>query len=100
MHSGGHAFPDGSLTPGATFTGMTIAQVRTSGWAAAHRSVSESLRHQVFTAYDIDYSTHSRYELDHLIPLELGGNNSANNLWPETLTDEDSSGPSKDAASG
>jgi hypothetical protein len=51
----------------------------------------------VFGAYGIDYSTHSRYELDHLIPLELGGNNSAKNLWPEILTDDDSSGPSKDA---
>jgi hypothetical protein len=51
----------------------------------------------VFASYGIPYSTHTRYELDHLIPLELGGNNTARNLWPEPLTDDDKIGPSKDA---
>lgn len=67
VRKGGHAFPDHALTPGATFAGVTTGQVCTSGWASAHRSVSESLRHQVFAAYGIPYSTHSKYELDHLL---------------------------------
>lgn len=97
VHAGGHAFPDHTLTPGATIAGVTAAQVCTSGWASRHRHVTTALRHQVFAAYGIPYSTHSKYELDHLIPLELGGSNSQRNLWPEVLTDDDSSGPSKDA---
>jgi hypothetical protein len=59
--------------------------------------VTDALRHQVFTAYGIPYSAHSRYELDHLIPLELGGNNASTNLWPETLADDRGPGPNKDA---
>ena len=58
------------------------------------RRVSESLRHQVPPTAST--TAHFRYELDHLIPWELGGNNSARNLWPETLTDDDKVGPSKD----
>ena len=30
-----------------------------------------------------DTGTTSSYELDHLVPLELGGANSTSNLWPE-----------------
>jgi hypothetical protein len=54
-----------------------------SGYTARVRDVSDSLRREVFAAYRIPYDRHGRYELDHLIPLELGGDNSARNLWPE-----------------
>ena len=39
---------------------------------------------QVFAAYRIGYPPRTgAYELDHLIPLELGGGNAATNLWPQ-----------------
>jgi hypothetical protein len=41
------------------------------------------LRQQVFAEYHISYASHASYEVDHLIPLELGGDNSLENLWPE-----------------
>ncbi|MCL6538054.1 MAG: hypothetical protein K6T28_05675 [Acidothermus sp.] len=94
----GWAAPDPRLTPGETFPGVTAADVCTPGWATAHRNVSESTRLAVFAAYGIDYSLHANYELDHLIPLELGGDNSPRNLWPEPLVQDDphSGKPDKD----
>jgi hypothetical protein len=78
------ATPDPRLTPGATFGGVTAAQVCTSGWATAHRHVVAAQYRQVYGAYGIPYPEPSgTYELDHLIPLELGGDNANANLWPE-----------------
>ena len=47
------------------------------------RDVSTSLKEAVFAEYGISYSQHSNYEVDHFVPLELGGDNSIKNLWPE-----------------
>lgn len=77
------ALPDHALTPGAVFAGVTASQVCTPGWAAAHRDVTDSERYAVFAEYGIPYAQHDNYEVDHLIPLELGGSNDIGNLWPE-----------------
>jgi hypothetical protein len=37
----------------------------------------------VFAAYGVPYAQRGGYELDHLISLELGGDNAEANLWPE-----------------
>lgn len=42
-----------------------------------------TLRRQVFERYRIPYSDRTRYELDDLVPLCLGGRQSLANLWPE-----------------
>ena len=40
--------------------------------------------YEVYGKYSIPYPEPSgTYELDHLIPLELGGDNASANLWPE-----------------
>ncbi len=93
----GLPLPDPHLTPGSVFSGATTAAVCTPGWSAAHRDVTSSERYAVFAAYGIPYARHSLYELDHLVPLEVGGDNSTTNLWPEPQTENDSTGPDKDA---
>jgi hypothetical protein len=80
----GVALPNARLTPGATFSGVTAAEVCTSGWATAHRHVTAPQYHEVYGEYGIRYpEPFGAYELDHLIPLELGGDNANANLWPE-----------------
>jgi len=55
-----------------------------SGYSRTMRYVTSAVREQVFPTYHIGYPPPAgAYELDHLIPLELGGDNSASNLWPE-----------------
>jgi hypothetical protein len=44
------------------------------------------VRRTVFAAYGLEYPKASgTYELDNLIPLELGGSNDLRNLWPQPL---------------
>src|SRR5579875_2692308 len=93
----GMAMPNSALTPGAAVAGVTTAQVCAPGWSSAHRDVTQSERYAVFAAYGIPYAQHASYELDHLIPLGLGGSNAETNLWPEPQTENDSTGPDKDA---
>lgn len=57
-----------------------------AGWSKRHRHVTTKQRHRVFARYGIPYSRHSHYEFDHLISLEIGGDNSDRNLWPEPLS--------------
>jgi hypothetical protein len=78
-----HPLPDRSATPGRAFRHAGPGKFCHAGYTAKVRSVSESTRRAVFAEYGISYAKHSHYEVDHLIPLELGGSNSIRNLWPE-----------------
>jgi hypothetical protein len=76
--------PDKHLTPGQVFAGVTVSQVCTPGWSSSHREVTSAQYREVYGEYGIPYPEPSgTYELDHLIPLELGGDNANANLWPE-----------------
>ena len=78
------SLPNHSLTPGETFPGVTAQQVCVSGYAGRARNVLSEQYVQVYASYGIPYPEPSgTYELDHLVPLELGGDNSNRNLWPE-----------------
>ncbi len=75
--------PDASCTPGAVFANATKAIVCVSGYTKTVRNVSEATKNQVFAEYGITSHDGSTYEVDHLIPLEIGGSNDIKNLWPE-----------------
>lgn len=78
------ALQDLACTPGAIFPDATPAEICVPGYTKEVRSVSTKLKKQIYAAYDIAYPQQTgTYELDHLIPLALGGNNSAANLFPE-----------------
>src|SRR5712691_11572615 len=68
--------PDRALTPGAIQSSDTAA-ICTPGWAEAHRDVSEATKDYIAREYGL--SSRYGYEIDHLIPLELGGSNSVPN---------------------
>ena len=90
------ALPDPKFTPGAVFPAATASQVCTSGWAEAHRNVPDELDYQVFAQYGLSHAAHDSYEVDHLIPLELGGSNSVRNLWPQPQGGANPGYPAKD----
>ena len=103
--------PDASCTPGALNTdvrpdppvlGRTICR---SGWTATvrpSRQESDQLKRQIFRRYGIAPTRDNlaRYELDHRVPLEVGGApRDPANLWPEPW-EQDSQHPQGPAQSG
>ena len=75
--------PDRRLTPGATMP-VTLEQVCTIGYSRTVRNVPIEEKREVFRRYGVEYVPNT-YEVDHIIPLELGGSNSIENLWPQPL---------------
>jgi len=74
--------PDPELTPGDVFD-VTLADICTPGYSKTVRAVPKYLRDQVFRNYGVDPHHRGHYQLDHLIPLAIGGSNSVKNLWPQ-----------------
>ena len=77
--------PDPKLTPGVADSVATVEKICTPGYTATVRNVPASVKKQVFAEYHID-PTSDKFEVDHLISLELGGSNNIKNLWPQSYT--------------
>jgi hypothetical protein len=83
---GRRALPDHGLTPGdaAEVTAADICKVE---YENPDSNVPTVLKHRVYSRYRV-----SRYEVgynvDHLVPVKLGGTNSIENLWPQPLSGE------------
>src|SRR5258708_788570 len=81
--------PDKKLTPGAISDLVTQANIQTTICVEGYtrkpgvRHVTATTRKQVFSEYHVKKSDRALYKIDHLIPLEVGGSNAINNLWPE-----------------
>ena len=81
-----YVYPDPSLTPGAVLT-TDASTICAPGYASGVRGVSTATKEQVYAEYGVSYPQASgAYEVDHFIPLEIGGSNDLTNLWPEPAT--------------
>ncbi len=85
----GQPLPDPACTPGVVSAVVSQANLTAtichSGYTSTVRppeSDTETFKKKIMVAYQ-EPGTLSDYELDHLVPLELGGSNDAGNLWPE-----------------
>src|SRR5271165_5272884 len=75
--------PDPDLTPGNTFD-VTAQDLCVISYSKKVRNVPAEMKREVYEEYGITSHEPGNYEVDHLIPLELGGSNSIKNLWPES----------------
>ena len=73
--------PDPTLTPGAVRT--TDAFDVCSHGTAQLRHMSRDRSDAIMVAYGLPGGRHEAYEIDHLIPLSIGGSDDDVNLWPE-----------------
>ena len=73
--------PDKNLTGGSVRTGDRDAAC---GHAKENRHpLPPRVRDEILTRYRLLPGTHPDYEIDHLIPLCLGGADDPSNLWPQ-----------------
>jgi hypothetical protein len=81
--------PDARCTPGSVDPAVSQKTIKSTicktGWTATVRPPESQTEHAKFyVAYPAYHVAHSaKSELDHLVPLELGGSNDITNLWPE-----------------
>jgi hypothetical protein len=77
--------PDRACSPGAVSSGFTRAVICAAGFSTARiRNVPESEKHAVESEYGLAPGSYgSTLEIDHVVPLELGGSNDISNLFAE-----------------
>lgn len=78
--------PDKAKTPGEARPELTKEKICSKDFHTNDiRDVSESLKQQVYQSYGMAKDkAPCPCEVDHLISLELGGANTAKNLWPQS----------------
>lgn len=79
------ALPDPRCTPGSIVVASTREVVCAPGYRTTRRPVTEQTRAEVYSAYGIG-KHRVGYELDHLVPLALGGSNESSNLFPQVAS--------------
>ncbi|HSB11751.1 MAG TPA: HNH endonuclease [Blastocatellia bacterium] len=78
--------PNPKLTPGDTLN-TSKDDLCVYGYSSPAQKIPMRLKIQVFEGYGIS-ATAVGYNVDHLIPVDLGGSNSMKNLWPQPLSGE------------
>jgi hypothetical protein len=89
--SNGFPIPDASCTPGAIDSTVTEDVLKDSRFRTScirNRVTSNAKKNTTYDWYKIDHPDNNTgqtqtCELDHLVPLELGGADTLNNIWPQ-----------------
>jgi hypothetical protein len=79
--------PNKVLTPGDTLD-VTKADICTPGYTKKIRDVPAVIKREIYSSYHAERREGVCCEVDHLIPLELGGSNRVANLWPQRYDGE------------
>jgi len=87
----GYQVPDPHCTPGGIDTSVTVEVLRNPDWRTRcirNCESSEAQKHVTYGWYNafkpkINSQQNQICELDHLVPLELGGADGLGNIWPE-----------------
>lgn len=82
-NAAGVVFPDADLTPGNAVPGVSAGTFCTRQYVADFRRPHFSTMASAFAGYGVSTHERDRYQVDHLIPVSLGGSNDTENLWPQ-----------------
>lgn len=84
-----YLYPDPKLTPGKIATSdfkELTSTVNGLTYSKNHRVTPQSMKNQVCKEYPVNCKGNPRPEVDHFVPLALGGADDALNLWEEPDT--------------
>lgn len=75
--------PDPQCTKGSVFPNITKETLCTPGYSKTVRDVSSAKKKQIYKDYGIDPRKYKcKFGIDHLVSLQLGGDNADTNLFP------------------
>lgn len=78
-------YPNKTITPGDIMS-SNITQICAENYSEDARDVDQSLKDQIYRTYKLSpIQPEGDFQIDHLVPLGLGGSNDARNLWPQPL---------------
>lgn len=78
----GILFPDADATPGATHA-VPLATLCKVAYTDTVRNNPDSQKRRIVESYHLAWKDRAGVEVDHFIPLGLGGTNDDRNLWPQ-----------------
>lgn len=86
--------PDPQVTPGKADPKVKQSNIKQAicrpNYTLQVRHVTDATKKQVMEEYGLNPEDSGKYEIDHLISLELGGSNDISNLWPQPYETHDS----------
>jgi hypothetical protein len=91
----GVVLPDPERTPGAIFEDVQAADICDLHYTQGIRQPRFNAKVSAFASYGLSIHDRERFDVDHLIPVSLGGNNDDANLWPQPF-DEEAGAQAKD----
>jgi len=113
VHAHGADLPDKIKTPGVVSAYLATQQLCAKDFRTKPlRNVSRDKKKFIFTSYgincimggkpiektdDLSLAACKTFEIDHLVPLALGGQNSVKNLWPQSYSGRPYNAHVKDA---
>jgi hypothetical protein len=83
----GVALPDPTVTPGAAFPDVTAGEVCDLHYSLGIRQPRFNDKVTAFARYGVSIHDRDVFQVDHLIPISLGGSNDEGNLWPQPYDD-------------
>jgi len=86
--------PDPVKSPGKVME-KSMEKLCISGYSGTVRNVSNKKKKQIFDTYGINPRS-DKFEIDHRVPLSIGGSNDKLNLWPQSYTTEPFNAHDKD----
>ena len=75
-----HPSPQNSLVPESKLTPGRVASS-----SKERQGVTVEMEQKVFRRYHLPWERRAEFKIDHLIPRELGGADTVDNLWPQRL---------------
>jgi hypothetical protein len=79
--------PDPEYTIGAVFADVNEDMVCNEHYTQGVRQPRFNDKVEAFAAYGISIGDRDTFQLDHLVPISLGGSNERSNLWPQPYDD-------------